>query len=449
MLTVFNRYLFDNIVYIGEGSCSLELLGMSVALGAVLFFWRWIASGGIFIKYSAMVLALFYIYFVVRIVLDIGEIACLRSMTIATTGGTFLFYGLGVLIAVSLRRVVYLSAASRKFKRTTCYMACVYMVLSVAFLLNTVITLLPRLRSDIFLIADLQGAYQRPGNFLALSFLLFSLVFILIVLLNKNNRIIAYKVLAPFFILLFFIQTCISIVFSQLIGSNKAFALTAGFALITVASYFLLLFPKVRFFLHRAPLKLKNVILCVMGRRLFGVTAITLALLAVMLWGVVLYLQIDLTSTRIMNFGQGGVASSLSSRIDILLGNFPVQFDYAPFFGNMNVDTLTTGRGSYVHSFLGMSLTHLGLFGTMIFLGYLVMALRSFFIQPERNIPAHIAFVSKGSILYAALMFCAIVCLAVIGTHLTWVVLWFAMGLFTCPVVFRARNEFGKEFNDS
>jgi hypothetical protein len=445
MLTVFNRYLFDNIVYIGEGSCSLELLGMSVALGAVLFFWRWIASGGIFIKYSAMVLALFYIYFVVRIVLDIGEIACLRSMTIATTGGTFLFYGLGVLIAVSLRRVVYLSAASRKFKRTTCYMACVYMVLSVAFLLNTVITLLPRLRSDIFLIADLQGAYQRPGNFLALSFLLFSLVFILIVLLNKNNRIIAYKVLAPFFILLFFIQTCISIVFSQLIGSNKAFALTAGFALITVASYFLLLFPKVRFFLHRAPLKLKNVILGVMGRRLFGVTAITLALLAVMLWGVVLYLQIDLTSTRIMNFGQGGVASSLSSRIDILLGNFPVQFDYAPFFGNMNVDTLTTGRGSYVHSFLGMSLTHLGLFGTMIFLGYLVMALRSFFIQPERNIPAHIAFVSKGSILYAALMFCAIVCLAVIGTHLTWVVLWFAMGLFTCPVVFRARNECIKE----
>jgi hypothetical protein len=362
-------------------------------------------------------------------------------MTIATTGGTFLFYLLGVMIAISLSRVAVLSAMSKRIKKTTGCMGYIYVTLSLAFLINTAIELLPRLRSDIFLISNLQGAYQRPGNFLALSFLLFSVVFMLIVLLNKDERVAGYRRAAPFLLLAYLFQACVSILFSQMIGSNKALALIGGFTFVTLSFYFLLFFPRVRRLLCNAPLNLKHFVLGTIGRKLVAGTALSLVFLVVVLWGAIIYFEVDISSSRIMNFGRGGMTTSLSSRIDILLGKFPVQFDYAPFFGNMNVDTLTTGRGSYAHSFLGMSLTHLGVFGTMIFLVYLALAFKSFFIQPLNNISTQSAFVAKSSSLYAAFMFCAIFLLAVVSSGLTWIVFWFAMGFFTCPIAIRGKQK--------
>jgi hypothetical protein len=328
---------------------------------------------------------------------------------------------------------------SRRLKKTTVYMGYIYLTLSLAFLVNAAIELLPRLRSDKFLISHLQGAYQRPGNFLILSFLLFSVVFMLIVMLNKYDRVAGYRLAAPFLFLSYLFQASVSMLFSQMIGSNKGLVLIGGFAFITVSFWFLLFFPTVSNLLYHAPLKLKNVILGTIGRKLVASAALSLVLLVIVLWGAVTYWEIDIASTRIMNFSRGGMASSLSSRINIWQEYFLIHFSYAPFWGNMNVGALTTGSYSHVHSFLGVSLTHLGLFGTMLFLAYLGLAFRSFFIHPLRNIHTQAAFVAKGTSLYAAFMFSAVFFLAMIATSIAWIVLWFAMGLFTCPIAIRGK----------
>jgi len=164
----------------------------------------------------------------------------------------------------------------------------------------------------------------------------------------------------------------------------------------------------------------------------FGVLAL------VLLIGVILsvssYLGIDLTMTRLGGFGSGEV-SSVSSRL-ALLDNFAVQFAHSPFFGNMNVDCLTTGCGSYVHSLLATLLTHTGFFGFFLFSSYLILAYKER-LKVENNQAQKSVLAANIFNLYSMLFFSAVLLIAIVGTSLTSATLWFTMGVFMVGVGFR------------
>ena len=65
----------------------------------------------------------------------------------------------------------------------------------------------------------------------------------------------------------------------------------------------------------------------------------------------------------------------MDSRVE-LLTNFIIHFSNSPLFGNIIVDRLTTGEGTYIHSFMGTIFTHLGLLGASIFIIYLYLSIK-------------------------------------------------------------------------
>ena len=140
------------------------------------------------------------------------------------------------------------------------------------------------------------------------------------------------------------------------------------------------------------------------------------------------YLGIDLTMTRLGGFGSGEV-SSVSSRL-ALLDNFALQFSYSPLFGNMNVDCLTTGCGSYVHSLLATLLTHTGLLGFFLFAFYILIAYKERFKLFTVANNQQIILISNIANLTAIMMVTAILLIAIVATSMHWAVLWFALGLF-------------------
>ena len=82
---------------------------------------------------------------------------------------------------------------------------------------------------------------------------------------------------------------------------------------------------------------------------------------------LLLFLNSDLYQTsRLSGYGEGFSNSSILSRIE-LFKNLLIHLDFAPFWGNMNVDDITTGPGSYIHSIPFYLLTHTGIIGFGLF----------------------------------------------------------------------------------
>ena len=174
-----------------------------------------------------------------------------------------------------------------------------------------------------------------------------------------------------------------------------------------------------------------------LSSKLFGSIFISLFIVFVLLVGLINFFDIDLDQFRIFDFGSGDV-SSVSSRL-ALWDNFLIHFDYNPIFGNMAVDALTTGEGTYVHSFIATLLTHLGIVGFIFFFIYLFVAIK------EKLKSSNNLYVNNLFALYSLIVFAGIFAIASFGTFITWIPLWFLLGLIFPPIVFKNRKELNFE----
>lgn len=101
----------------------------------------------------------------------------------------------------------------------------------------------------------------------------------------------------------------------------------------------------------------------------------------------------------------------------------------------MAVDALTTGEGTYTHSFIATLLTHLGIVGFILFFIYLFIAIK------EKLKSSNNLYVNNLFALYSLIVFAGIFAIASFGTFVAWVPLWFLLGLIFPPIVFTNRKE--------
>ena len=191
-------------------------------------------------------------------------------------------------------------------------------------------------------------------------------------------------------------------------------------------------FTKSENLLSQIKLNIKKIFLSKLTSKLFGSIFVSLFIVFVLLVGLINFFDIDLDQFRI--FGFGSETNAMSTRLE-LISNFFIHFDYNPIFGNMAVDILTTGEGSYAHSFILSLLSHLGIIGFILFFIYLFVAIKEK-LNNHNNL-----FVNNLFTLYSLVVFVGIFAIASFGTFITWVSIWFLLGLIFPPIVFKNRKE--------
>lgn len=432
MISSFLLYLFTNIKLIGEGSPALEILAFSVLLGGFLIVLEIVLKQNVYIKKSFLFLILFFTYVIINITLNRPN--DLKALLLATTGGIILFYILGSLVAMNLLYIKEKILKSNQFLNMFNFFYIVFCFLFFVLFVDTFTTLMANVRTDLFLLADLNGMYQRPGAFLVISFFLYSFITAFFLVVNKYEK--KSKLLNLMTFVLFGLYCLITIggmLLSQMIGSNNTLVNLGGLLFATTVFYIFINFTKSENLLSKIKLNIKKIFFSKLASKLFGSIVVSLFIVLVLLVGLINFFDIDLDQFRIFGFGSGEM-SSVTSRV-ALWDNFFVHFDYNPIFGNMAVDTLTTGEGTYVHSFTISLLTHLGIVGFMLFFIYLIVAIKEK-LKNRNNL-----YVNNLLTLYSLVVFAGIFAIASFGTFITYIPIWFLLGLTFPPIVFKIERN--------
>ncbi|MCZ2207138.1 hypothetical protein [Cylindrospermopsis raciborskii] len=283
---------------------------------------------------------------------------------------------------------------------------------------------------------DTVREYQIVGDLLTVSLLITSLFVIFLV------RLILFlkKRLFQFWVCLFAIGYStiflMTLIICIIIGANKATVCVVMITTCTVISASftqdselvkLLLSPKKWFNLSR-------VVRVILGLVLPTTILIVAALALVTL---VNYFGYDFEKTRFFNFGEGGVNSSLAARNELAELNFLKHWMYSPIFGNMNVDAETTGRGTYVHSLPLYLLTHTGIVGFTMFFLYIFFATKELFYSPcIYQVKGYPLLISNSLRIFSSLITLALLVFSAVSVTLSWIPLWFVMGLTFAPIGF-------------
>lgn len=432
MISSLLVYLFTNIKLIGEGSPALAILAFSVLLGGFLIVLEIVLKQNVYIKKSFLFLIMFFIYFIVNITLNRPN--DLKPLLVATTSGIILFYILGSLVSTNLLYIKEKVLSSNQFLNIFNYLYIIFSLFLLVFFLDTFTNLMENVRTDLFLIANLDGMYQRAGAFLTISFFIYSFITAFFLFVNKYAKKSKLVNLMTFVLFgLYCLITIGGMLLSQMIGSNNTFVNLGGLLFATTIFYIFINFTKSENLLSQIKLNIKKIFLSKLGSKLFGSIFVSLFMVFVLLVGLINFFDIDLSQFRIFGFGSGEV-SSIGSRL-ALWDNFLIHFDYNPILGNMAVDTLTTGEGTYVHSFIIALLTHLGIVGFILFFIYLYLAIKEK-VKNSNNL-----YVNNLFALYSLIVFVGIFAIASFGVFITWIPLWFLLGLLFPPIAFKNRKE--------
>ena len=433
-LILFNNYLFMNIINMG-GSHALPTLAVVLLLLIVLVGLRVIVSRNIFIRKSFIALIFFFLYLTFKICVDIGDITVLKDYTIGSTGGILLFYFIGVLINIVFDRVSSLTATSGRYFALALFLSGIYLLSSAYFVYKAYGEFSEQLRDDIFLISGPEtGLYQRPGAFLTISSLLLSFTYINL-LLNAHKRNFLYKTFLFIYVCIFIVVLLSSMLFAQMIGSNSAFICIGCLLVVSLIFSIFILFPKVECMLRSNVIRFKDII----SRRVLKKFVFSALIGLIVFIGILILVMksfdIEPEKLRIMNYGNTEIGA-MDSRLE-LLSNFITHLDYSPitpFVGNMRVDELTTGKGTYVHSFLASILTHLGIIGVIMILLFILFSLEELFDKSS-------GLYKNGMKIYKALLFFIFFIITIGATFFTWVPIWFLMGLFFLPISLYINNK--------
>ena len=423
VLVLVSLFLNSNIQKLGYGAGYQYLISAGIVFLIVLFI---SIRYEVFTQYkkSLLILVIFLIYLLLKLVIDIQDIAQIKAYTVGTSGGVIFAVVLGLMLSFIISDFYINMVKSKKASNFSSILIISYLCLLLWMFMTLYQTFYADIRGDYFLISDWEGNYQRPGNFIFMQVLLAgALVALLCSLRNIVNSFFIFLA-----VLLFIMISVFGMLLSQIIGSNSGFAATAGFFLVLL-SYVYISFSRV-FIEGMFRVGFNHLIFSRLGKKIItGITVVSIVVFGV---GVILldYLSFDLSKLRVFGFGLGATTNittirSLDSRIEIFQDNFIEQLNYNPVFGNAQVDVLTTGAGSYAHSILSI-LTHLGLIGFFIFCALLIQM----YLEISKNeYSCHNLYSDIRYSLFRLFAMSAILVFALISAFYTWMPLWFAIGL--------------------
>ncbi len=426
-LTTLLIYLNANIVNVGEMGVALHLLIEFVGLTSLLFAMLLVKKKLYFhIHFFFFLLLMCWIAF--RIVFDLNDLEYLKQLTVATTGGALLFY----IIGASLGLTRHSLASLRSDIKIEKYTILIFCFLSIWMLYN----FSQRLHDSLFYLKDINGSYQRSGNFLSISFIVVSFAYFNLVLKYISQ---SATILARFFWLsVYTLSTLMALAGSQLFGSNSATAVILGAYLITLVMS--LVTAKKTVWLSY----LKHKLVLPWSKRLVkNLSLMALIGLAIFVGALVLIIGLtgfDITSLRLLGFGSGS-NTSLLSRVDILLETGANQLNYAPLIGNINVAYITTGNaGRTLHSFFPYVMANLGLVGLLIVLVLFTNVLLQLYCEAKQaKYTGLYGYQLNMVALYSIFLFLYILFFANLSTAIEWPVLWFTLGFISKPFIFSER----------
>ncbi|MFW5983342.1 MAG: hypothetical protein ACOCQ4_02485, partial [bacterium] len=354
-------YFSTNIKHLGDGGTGYTYLVIMVLTSLALF----IISGRYYvifqIKKSFLLLILFFGYIVIKFFIDIDSMSLIKQYTIGSTGGILFSFSLGLILSFVISDLYITMQKNRFYARFASNMMIAYSWVILLFILQLYKYNLAHIRTDRFLVAHVKGVYQRPGDMLFMQVIILVTISALLYIhkTNSSGRL-------PFYLANIAIipSILLSILLSQLIGSNSGAVASAGFFILLVSYFFI-----AKKITPIRSIKINSILLGWLGRRLTKGVLISSLFFITAAFALMRYFSISLSNLRIFSYGTGKI-SSVGTRMDILTNNFLTHFAYNPFFGNAQVEIETTGGGTYVHSLLSI-LTHTGIVGLIFFMVFL------------------------------------------------------------------------------
>jgi len=234
---------------------------------------------------------------------------------------------------------------------------------------------------------------------------------------------------------IYLIITFAIIVLSQLIGSNSA-----------VLFVLVIFFPSFIFnligFIKQSKLKTitksfsdKKYILGLKWSPIIKKTLFGLSLFSIIVAVAIQQSNFDITKTRLLGYGKGE-NNSINSRVKIIQENFITHITYAPILGDFEVDRKTTGKGTYVHSFIVTMQTHLGLLGLFLTLFILYFLWNN--LRYAKKILAcdyiYDEYLKKIFRIYLLILLVVFFVFSSLTTFLTWMPIWMLFGLISSPI---------------
>jgi len=440
-------YLFSNIVSITRGGVGYVYLLMFGALifGRITIIL--IKNNEINTKNSFIFFWIFLSLVFAKILLDFGTLDAFSRFIYGTTGGIIFGYIFGLTVYITIRSffsniVKYEISA---ILSNLCILFILFIVFGGILLLRKIY--IEQLRADILLIDLSNGLYQRPGNFISIIFIICSFLLIVNItgiFVRKRKFGKMERVLFTLSCIIYIVSAMALMLLAQLIGSNSGFVVVLLVCVMTLAFMLAMVSRPARARVHALRLRFQSLFVGTIGRRVAR-NAILLVIALGLAGPIALHaVGLDLSQMRITNFGQGGdvVPTSVTGRIR-LAENFMEQWAYAPILGNLKVDELTTGSGSYAHSLPLSLLSHTGLLGFAlfaVFFGSLLREMRDSANAPPGRVDDWFAH-SKALNAYRILLLLLVTALASAAAFFTWMPFWFTVGLVSQHVIFRPSSK--------
>lgn len=434
---IFDVYVYLNVQSVGERGRVAWLMALCVSFGA---FWIFASRGAVLRSVIRLPLLLFLVfigYFSYRCMRDDVPMDVLKAYLFGTDSGMVLYGLLGAAFACALSVMLNERGDDRRGLR------CSFVVLAIAALSFMHTGLLAfefyeRRIEGYFLISGVNGLYQRAGDLLTIrAFSLYALAGTA-TLISIRNITALQQIELRFANFLVLANVFLSAVLAQAMGANKATLLLLTYFAIAVYSFL---------WMHFALRKMASEVnrgasISAAFRDTSRVVVNNFLLLAGLFVSSALllasYLGLTPSMFRMLGYGSWAI-SSFTSRFELLRENFMPQFSYSPIWGNVSVDRLTTGEGTYVHSVFLYPLTHTGAVGFLIFsfavyLGIRAISPRLFWVQndhPAREAGVHLLLKNL------AIVYICVLAVGAISSSIHWAVLWYFVGFSLSAISLR------------
>jgi hypothetical protein len=408
-------YLLANILYTAaHQGISNQILLVFLILGFSAVFIKHFPNFPKF-ENSLVMFLIFVCWVIIRYFLDFHNLTAISEVTIKTTGGIILFFVIGLL----LREVIEIKQIKYKLN---------FLPLASFFLISWVYIFsqfYSRTTPEFFLTPNIEGYYQRSGNFISISYLIFTFLYFLKSINFKKIKNHTFLNLPN---IIFTSVSLLCFLSAQLIGSNNA-AVVVFFVFIISFAFNLSIINYHEFFytykFNQAKLK-KIFIYFFKYFFMAGILFYSLIFVSLQYFGY------NLSQLRLFGFGYG-FNSSIISRIKIFNQFASQQLSYAPLLGNADVASITVkNSGNFIHSFLLNISTHLGLLGVLLITLFLYYVFQQFYKvnSISKSFPPSEFFANRALTAYSFVVFLFLFLLANIATEFTWIVFWFACGFF-------------------
>lgn len=257
-----------------------------------------------------------------------------------------------------------------------------------------------------------------------------NIAILLLTLKRQFRLLLQFSLLVLYIILALFLA-----ITSQLVGSNLGFVATIGFLFVFII-YFIIIIKPNNSFQHGV--KLSSILFGSIGWKILKGLIIVTAIVFLMVIYMIDKMNIDIYQFRIVGFGTGHI-NSIDSRLRLFKDNFVEHFSYNPIFGNTQVDVLTTGEGTYIHSLPISLLTHTGVIGFALFVFFITVLYKE--IAFSRRAMDNTLNANKKYVLFRIFALASVIILGTLSTFLIWIPLWFAIGLFGLSFIERTQPK--------